>query len=202
MNKLALLDLNGTIIKPLGSDDGGGWVTHPGEWEFCAGAMYALHLLGLNGWRIAVCTNQPAEHRFKHLIHERMEFVMRVVQNECEAAARQCIPFYACYHDDRCGCRKPAPGLLKFAMCGFDVPFDGFHKYSNWDIWMVGDTYDDMGAALEIEINTVKVGGIMVGDTTDYTFPYAPGEHEIRPTLFDAVVDILLCNRYPDEDLH
>jgi D-glycero-D-manno-heptose 1,7-bisphosphate phosphatase len=71
-------------------------------------AAEALRLLRLAGYRLVVVTNQPDVARGSQT---------REVVEAINAALCNALPLdevRVCYHDDddRCGCRKPEPGLL------------------------------------------------------------------------------------------
>ena len=194
IKKLAMLDLNGTVIKSRRDD---GFVTTRDEWTWEDGAPEALQLLANNGWMMAVVTNQPAEHRFPNVTHQRMEYLMGYVRGAMEEVAQSSIPFFVCYHDVKhsCSCRKPHPGALRRAFNYF-CPGGGLTtERDEWDVWMVGDKLSDIEAGESFGANVCGVNSTPLASLGGFQYRY-------RPTLLDAVKDILLCDRSPNEDLH
>lgn len=106
--KLAILDRDG-LLNALGDD----YITSADDWVPVPGALEALARLNHAGWHVVVATNQPGLGRglldvlALNAIHAKMLRQLAAQGGRIDAV------FY-CPHvpDDRCHCRKPAPGLL------------------------------------------------------------------------------------------
>ena len=132
---VVILDRDGVINQNLPGSVGS-W----DEFSFIPGALEGLVNLTEHGHRVVVLTNQanigrglmpPAQ---LHEIHRRMlEEVVRA------GAAIEAI--YVCPHapDEGCGCRKPAPGLLRRAADELEFPLE--------EAYLIGDHRTDIEAA-------------------------------------------------------
>ena len=106
--KIIILDRDGTLNQ-LGEE----YITTPAEWQAERGALEAVARLNRAGWHVVVATNQPGLGRglldvlALNAIHAKMLRQLAAQGGRIDAV------FY-CPHvpDDRCHCRKPAPGLL------------------------------------------------------------------------------------------
>jgi D-glycero-D-manno-heptose 1,7-bisphosphate phosphatase len=117
------------------------------ELEILPGVRAALDRLRAAGWACVVVTNQPDVARGT----QSREVVEAI--NGRLAAALPIDEVRVCYHDDddRCGCRKPQPGLLTRAP-EYDVPASV----------MVGDRWRDIEAGRRAGVRTtilVESGG-------------------------------------------
>jgi D-glycero-D-manno-heptose 1,7-bisphosphate phosphatase len=113
-------------------------VPHPpgtaAELEVLPGVPEALTLLGGEGLLRIVVTNQPDVAR-RTQGREAVEQINGRLMRELTLEA-----IYTCYHDDadRCGCRKPMPGLLAEAEAAFGIDLRAS--------FMVGDRWSDVAA--------------------------------------------------------
>lgn len=131
-----ILDRDGV----LNVEAAGGWVLCAEEWRWQAGALLGLRLLGDGGRTLSVATNQScvgrglADDAAIEAVHERM-------RAEASAAGAPLAQVFVCPHapEDRCSCRKPAPGLLLLAIEASGVPADR--------TLFVGDSATDLQAA-------------------------------------------------------
>jgi len=106
--KAAFLDRDGVINRSQLVDG----VPKPpkslSEVEILDGVIESIQLLKRCGYIPVVITNQPdvargqAQEKDINTIHSYISSVVRIDH------------FYSCFHDDsdKCGCRKPAPGLI------------------------------------------------------------------------------------------
>lgn len=105
---LVILDRDGVI-----NEDSPDFIRSPEAWQPIPGSLEAIALLTRAGWRIAVATNQSGLARglfdvaTLEAIHRRMLIAVEAAGGRIEVIAH-------CPHgpDDRCGCRKPEPGLM------------------------------------------------------------------------------------------
>ena len=114
-----------------------------GSWEafrFLPGACEAMRRLNDAGWPVIVVTNQSGIGRGV-LTAESVDEIHRRMRSAIEDAGGRLAAVMLCPHhpDDGCGCRKPAPGLLRDAAgeLAIDLPRS----------WMVGDHPTDAAAA-------------------------------------------------------
>lgn len=134
MRNCVFLDRDGVLIRSFIR----GGVAHPPQFlhevEVLPGVAEAIGLLKAEGFLLLVVTNQPDVARGA----QTREFVEAI--NATLADSLPLDGFYVCYHDtaDRCGCRKPAPGLLLAAAIECDIDL----KRS----YMVGDRGSDIAA--------------------------------------------------------
>jgi D-glycero-D-manno-heptose 1,7-bisphosphate phosphatase len=134
--------LNGTVVEdgvPRPPADVDHVVILPGVAE-------ALELLGGQGLLRVVVTNQPDVARG----HQSREMVERI--NRHLLASLPLDAVYTCFHDDedRCDCRKPAPGLLRTAALAHDI--DLARSY------LVGDRWKDVAAGRAAGCETFLIG--------------------------------------------
>ena len=133
---LVLLDRDGVI-----NEDSPNYIKSPSEWLPIDGSLAAIARLNRAGSAVAICSNQAAVARgilsieTLHAIHEVMR--LRLAENGGHVDA-----IFCCTHgpDEKCGCRKPAPGLLAQAMAELNHPPE--------QTTFVGDSLRDMQAAL------------------------------------------------------
>ena len=121
------------------------------------GAGAALEKLNSEGFLLIVVTNQPDIARGK---------ANRADVNKINAQLSTILPLDAievCEHDDKdkCGCRKPKPGMILGAAEKFGVDLASS--------FMVGDRWRDIEAGRRAGCRT-----ILIGDGYGETFPSAP----------------------------
>ena len=127
------------------------------DFEFLPGVVEAAELLHGAGFALVVATNQPDVATGR----QRREVVEAI-----HAHIRELVPLDAikvCYHvdADRCGCRKPQPGMLLEA--ARELSLDLARSF------MVGDRWRDVEAGRAAGCQT-----ILVGDGYGETFPASP----------------------------
>jgi len=128
------LDRDGVINHPIIRDGKPHAPASLAEFELLPGVKESLASLKAQGYLTLIVTNQPdvprgtAQRESIDAIHDQL---------------KKDLPLdgiFACFHDDadRCGCRKPLPGLLFRAAREFNIDL----KSS----FMVGDRWRDMEA--------------------------------------------------------
>lgn len=110
------------------------------DFEVLPDALRALAHLSATGKRVFVATNQAiigrglVTHSDITRLHDQMKSLVAAHGGRIEAVLM-------CPHapEDRCGCRKPAPGLLLEAAHRFRIRLD--------EALFIGDHFDDLEAA-------------------------------------------------------
>jgi len=166
--RAVLLDRDGTLVSdvPYNRD--------PSRVAPVPGAREALDRLRSEGITLAVVSNQSGIAR--GLVTEDE---VRAVNARVEELLGPIAQWFFCPHgeDDRCGCRKPAPGMVLRAASALGVRPS--------ECALIGDTGADVGAALAAGARPVLVP---TGVTRREEVAAAP---EVARTL-GAAVDLLL----------
>jgi len=125
------------------------YVRRPSHWIPIPGAIDAAARLGRAGHPLVVVTNQSGIAR-GYYTEEDVELIHRVMSCAFRAAGvRPCGILYCPHHpDDRCRCRKPAPGMVEEARRTLSLPRGG---------WMVGDAESDMELGRRSGLATILV---------------------------------------------
>ncbi|MBI4425474.1 MAG: HAD family hydrolase [Elusimicrobia bacterium] len=142
------------------------------DFEIIPGVPEAVERLKQAGFRAIVATNQPDVATGK----QTRSAVEAMHRRLLEAVPLDGI--MVCYHvdEDRCGCRKPKPGMLLQAARerGLELPAS----------FMVGDRWRDIEAGLNAGCKTV-----LIGDGYGEAFPRAADAR--FPSLPDALPFLL-----------
>jgi len=169
---LVLLDRDGTLVVdvPYNGD--------PSLVQPMPGAVEALGRLRAAGIRVGVVTNQSAIGTGR-ITSDQMQAVNAEVD-------RRLGPFdvwQVCPHapSDGCGCRKPAPGMVKEACAQLDVPVDR--------CLVIGDIGSDVAAA-----QAAGAVGLLVPTPATKGDEVAAAE-QVQATL-GAAVDAALAGRW------
>ena len=120
------------------------------EFEFLPGALDALALLAETPYRVVVLTNQSGVGR--GLLTEATLRDMHHRMLDCvRASAGRIDAIYYCPHvpDDRCTCRKPAPGMFLRASADLNIDLTCS--------WMVGDRLSDVEAAAAAGVRSILI---------------------------------------------
>ncbi len=139
------LDRDGVIIE--NRDD---YVKSWREVRFLPGAFAAMHRLGTLGYVVVIVTNQSAVGRGLLALADAVRINERIVA-AIEAHGGRVDACYLCPHrpEERCACRKPAPGMLLRARD--DLGLDLARSY------LVGDAVTDIEAAEAVHAQGVLV---------------------------------------------
>ena len=145
MRAAVFLDRDGVIIENRLD-----YVKSWSEVRFLPEAVGALRRLSRTDYAVVLITNQSAVGRRIITLEQAREINQRVV-SEIEAAGGRVHAAYLCPHhpDDRCECRKPAPGMFWQAARDLDLNLTGSYA--------IGDAASDMDAA-----RSAGVQGILV----------------------------------------
>ena len=144
-NRLIILDRDGVI-----NQDSADYVKTPAEWQAIPGSLEAIARLNHAGWRVVVATNQAGIGRglfeFDALfaIHDKMQRQLTELGGRIDG-------IFFCPHapEDKCDCRKPAPGMLKDIAQRLQIDITG--------VPFVGDSIRDLEAATAVNAKPVLV---------------------------------------------
>ena len=114
----AFLDRDGTLNK----NKHGVYVTRPAQLMLYARVPAALRLLAKKGYRLILVTNQSGIARGYMTAAESAAVNLKLV-NVLRRQGVTLDAIYFCPHgpQERCSCRKPAPGLLKEAAADLKI---------------------------------------------------------------------------------
>ncbi len=145
--KVIFLDRDGIINKPIEGD----YVRSPDQFKFLPDAVSFLRHLSEKNYEIYVITNQRGIGR--GLMTEKdLENIHAKMTAELDRASVKISGIYHCPHleEDKCFCRKPAPGLLHRA---------ANENYINlYCSIFVGDRDSDVEAGNKAGCRTILVG--------------------------------------------
>ena len=146
-----------------------GYVNNPSQMNVIPGAGHAIAQLRESGFTICVVTNQSPIMRDLwdveqlHTIHEELR---KQLLNENKDAVIDMILTCPHRNRDRCGCRKPWPGMLRTGhqllrnqrVLHSKIDWAG-SKPNSWNPLdtMVGDRKSDMGAGWAVGARTFEV---------------------------------------------
>jgi D-glycero-D-manno-heptose 1,7-bisphosphate phosphatase len=140
----AFLDRDGTIIEEVG------YLKDPSQVRLIPGAAEGILRLNEAGVPVVVVTNQSGVGRgyFPEAAVERVH--AEVARQLAARGARWDAVYYCPHHpDERCDCRKPAPGMFRRAAAehALDLPRS----------FVVGDKVSDLKAGVQLGCRTVLV---------------------------------------------
>ncbi|GAA4312205.1 HAD family hydrolase [Compostibacter hankyongensis] len=162
MNKAIFIDKDGTLIEDVPYN------VNPGRIRLEDHAAEGLRMLQEEGFLLIVASNQPGvalgyfgEHHLLQ-VNEKIRSLLLPCGvyisgfYYCPHTPEGRIKKYAC----RCGCRKPAPGLLLAAADALDIDTSRS--------WMIGDILHDVEAGKRAGCHAVLIdnGHETVWDTT------------------------------------
>ena len=146
-----------------------GYVNNPSQMNIIPGAGHAIAQLRESGFTICIVTNQSPIMRGLwdvdqlHTIHEELR---KQLLNENQDALIDIILTCPHRNRDRCGCRKPWPGMLRTGhqllrnerVIHSEIDWAG-SKPNSWNSLdtMVGDRKSDMGAGWAVGARTFEV---------------------------------------------
>ena len=146
-----------------------GYVNNPSQMNIIPGAGHAIAQLRESGFTICIVTNQSPIMRGLwdvdqlHTIHEELR---KQLLNENQDALIDIILTCPHRNRDRCGCRKPWPGMLRTGhqllrnerVIHSKIDWAG-SKPNSWNPLdtMVGDRKSDMGAGWAVGARTFEV---------------------------------------------
>jgi len=182
--KHVILDRDGVLNHEAA---GVGYVLEPDQFLWLPGALDALARLRRSGMYITVATNQSGVGRGLMTLAQ-LEAVHDRMRSDAATHGGSLDAVLFCPHspDDRCTCRKPAPGLIQEALAR-----SGF---SAGESILVGDDQRDLEAASRAGIRAalVRTGK---GRRTELSLPHG-SEIPIYDDLSQLVHAILETRAY------
>jgi histidinol-phosphate phosphatase family protein len=141
---ILFLDRDGVIITERH------YLRDPAAAELISGAGDALLRARERGFRLVGVSNQSGIGRGLYS-EEDFRAVQQRVDELLAAAGVWLDALYYCPHapEEKCACRKPAPGLLQEAATRFE--------WSTENSWLVGDKAADMEMALAADLGAIMV---------------------------------------------
>ncbi|UCF67957.1 MAG: HAD-IIIA family hydrolase [Acidobacteriota bacterium] len=138
--RAVFFDRDGTLCREVG------YINHPERLELIDGAVEAIEAVRERDWAAVVATNQAGVARGYFPVHVLDETMERLHALLAAGGTRLDRAYVCAHHPDlggpgfrrRCGCRKPAPGMLEQA--ARDLHLDLSRSF------IVGDTFKDVGA--------------------------------------------------------
>ncbi|RTL55807.1 MAG: D-glycero-beta-D-manno-heptose 1,7-bisphosphate 7-phosphatase [Rhodocyclaceae bacterium] len=175
--KLVILDRDGVI-----NHDSDQYIKSPDEWKPIPGSPEAIARLNQAGYRVVVSTNQSGVGRglfdmdTLNAIHEKMVRTIAQVGGKIDA-------IFFCPHtaDDKCGCRKPKPGMLEEIATRYNTVLS--------EVPVIGDSLRDLQAAVAVGAQPMLVL-TGKGEKTRLD-PLLPAITPIYPDLAAAVAQLV-----------
>lgn len=143
---VVFLDRDGTL-----NPDPHGYINDPDDFELFPDVPQALRELKNAGFLLVVVTNQSGIGR-KTVQVENVCKIHDKLQRLLQPVGVSIDRFFICPHhpDERCACRKPAPGLIFMAMKEMDIdPGTSF---------LIGDKDSDAQMALAANVFPILIG--------------------------------------------
>lgn len=140
MNKAIFLDRDGTINAIHYDEDIGLCTPHTSdEFVFLPNVPESVRTINLSGFLAVVVCNQPDVGKGRLTMHAHEEINTKMISGLLDKGARL-DGIYYCFHksEDKCGCRKPNPGMLLQAAQELNINMG--------QSYIVGDTLADIGA--------------------------------------------------------
>lgn len=190
-NRAVFLDRDGVICEDVI------YMKNPSQFQLIPGAGSAIGLLNDIGLRVVVVSNQSGVAR-GYLTEEDVQKVNQKMINELGERCSIDAIYYCPHHPEMggkaykkdCDCRKPNPGMLKFAAQDLNLDLERS--------FMIGDKMDDVLAGYCVGCETILVlTGKGRDELESYTTPNKKySKNRIKPDniasdLSEAVLIIL-----------
>jgi histidinol-phosphate phosphatase family protein len=136
LRRAAFLDRDGTLNVRPGEHE---YLSDVDAFEWLAEAPEAVALLASAGYFLAVVSNQRGV-ALGLTTQETLRAIEERIQRRLDPLGCAIDVFRYCVHDrdDKCGCRKPEPGMLLDIASDFDIDLSRS--------WMIGDQESDVRA--------------------------------------------------------
>jgi D-glycero-D-manno-heptose 1,7-bisphosphate phosphatase len=176
------LDKDGTIIEDVP------YCVDPAQMRLMPGAIEGLGRLASVGYQLVVVSNQPGV-ALGYFPATALAPVERRLGEMLRESGIELAGFYFCPHHpegkvsryvDRCGCRKPAPGLILNAARDLSIELARS--------WMVGDILHDIEAGRLAGCRTVLIDN---GNETDWRLSRSRSPDVLASDLAEAAERII-----------
>lgn len=146
-NKYIFIDRDGVINK---KPKKGEYVTNPNEFIFEENALLAFKILQKKKYLPIIISNQAGIARGL-LSEKNLRLIHEFMCNQIRINGGNVTAIYYCPHhwDDKCDCRKPAPGMLKNAAKDFGIDLS--------KTIFIGDSKSDQLASYAVDSQFIKV---------------------------------------------
>ncbi len=143
--KLIILDRDGVI-----NEDSDQYIKSPQEWQPIPGSLEAIARLHREGYKVVVASNQSGVARGLFTLDTLHDIHVKMI-SEVQRMGGEIDSIFFCPHgpDDKCLCRKPAPGLFEEIAERVQSSLSG--------IYAVGDSERDLIAARAVFATPVLV---------------------------------------------
>lgn len=177
MQFAVFLDRDGVINRAIIRD---GKPYPPANLEdlvFFPGTFEAIQSLRSSGYIVIVVTNQPDVAKDVQS-KEVVESIHGIIRQHL-----QVDDIKVCYHvdEDKCGCRKPKPGMILDAAQEYSIDLAGSY--------MIGDRWRDIKAGKAAGCKT-----ILIRPEVSYNEPQSQGMDAVVDSLYAAAAFILKNN--------
>ncbi|GBC63928.1 D-glycero-beta-D-manno-heptose-1,7-bisphosphate 7-phosphatase [Desulfonema ishimotonii] len=117
LRDVVFLDRDGVI-----NEDSPDYIRSWDEFRFIPGSTEAIRCLTEHGFAVILITNQSAVNRGM-ITRQTLEHMHTMMRLAVEAAGGRITDIFFCPHrpDEGCGCRKPAPGLIRKAQAIYGI---------------------------------------------------------------------------------
>jgi len=173
-----ILDRDGVLNREAAS---GGYVRDPAEFHWLPGALEGLAMLRQAGLHLSVVTNQSGVGRGLMSLAQLAAVHQRMQAEACAHGAALDAVFF-CPHvpEDRCACRKPAPGLIEAAIARSGI--------AARESLVVGDDRRDLEAATRAGVAAALVRTGKGRQTEGQIDPMSVPTYDGLPQLAHAIV--------------
>jgi histidinol-phosphate phosphatase family protein len=147
LNRISVVFLDRDGVINVNRDD---YVKTWDEFEFIPGSKDAIKLLNENNYWVIIVTNQSPIGR-GIFSHDTLENIHKNMLDELSRAGAHIDAIFYCPHSpyDKCGCRKPKPGLLIQAAKELKIDLSSS--------WLIGDSDGDIEAGSAVGCKVFKV---------------------------------------------
>jgi rfaE bifunctional protein nucleotidyltransferase chain/domain len=152
---VVLLDRDGTLIRDVP------FLHDPAQVELLPGVGEGLAALQAAGFTLAIVTNQQGIGLGYYTTQQFIAVNQQLFRALGPYGVR-ISKIYYCPHNaaEQCACRKPGSGMVKRALCDFEVPAER--------TFLIGDTAGDIAAGKAAGCRTIHLGE-PAGEAADYS---------------------------------
>jgi len=163
-SRFVFLDRDGVINRERGD-----FTITTDQWEWAPGAFEGIKLLTDAGFSIIVITNQSCIARGLQT-EEGLALLHEFMNDNIRKAGGDILKIYHCPHvdEERCGCRKPEPGMLLQAAKDFCINLSR--------TFFIGDSPRDVEAGRRAGTRTICINSTRNAElqTENSSFTFQP----------------------------